>query len=921
MEDAPPLPVKEHREEFLKYVRDRDRRAIEPFIQRVPGPDGPRHPDAEEEPGQALTGRRPPQGTRAGEPAATTTHGAAQGVSATGPPPPVEGAAMDTLRRRLRLLLLTRYTVLAGLLLPGLVPLALYANPEPLYGVLVLDTPWQLFNVTWLSLLTATLILVAFRVIQVNAPDRFPDYKAALPAGPPLPAPWRWRWLALLAMSLPVPVTAAVLVHRDPSGAWAQAAFGLPVGLAAALAVALGFAFGLLLLVVLTAAQQLLLDPAVVSENLLPFESWPVFRPLKQTRVPWLYPLGDGLAWLLKRLGPGYTRQVNRPGKPVATVLAPGHAQLLLYLAIILAVYAAGFAFVVHRGQVPQEGSAFAALFYAVLVILFLTTLLAGLGFLLDYYRVPALVALLLLLVVLYRVRRTDHYYDLPPEGNPARPAADLELTELFDKKPFPRVAPEKPSPGTPDRTRTLVVVTAAGGGIQASAWTCRVLTGLDELYGADFTRSVGVISSVSGGSVGTMFYLAHGDWSGPGAPFDAAARDRVNRAARSSGLEATGWGIAFPDLVRSSAPVMDPRVDRGWAIEQAWGRLMPPLPDRPPGDLRVRDWVGPVRDGKLPAPVFNATLVETGQRLLISPVRAHPEPANATDLREFFEMFAGEGADPRVTTAARLSATFPYVSPVSRPYREEGATQTAHDYHVADGGYADNEGAFTAVDWINRLVQHYNLTANRPKRPFDRVLLIRVIPFPTPASGAAPAETDKGWLYAALGPLTTIQNVRVASQAERNSFSLGMLSRALPTPQGDTADSDARRRRDVAQAELSELRTKVSVNRMRARRGAAAAPEVPGRLRQLEATATQANQEALRDIEVVWTQFVFQPREGYITPLSWKLTASQTREIEAAWERIVKGKLPEIPNYLNEAPLQTVDHFFRRARPAGDGG
>ena len=64
-----------------------------------------------------------------------------------------------------------------------------------------------------------------------------------------------------------------------------------------------------------------------------------------------------------------------------------------------------------------------------------------------------------------------------------------------------------------------LVVVTAAGGGIQAAAWTAQVLAGLDRIYGPDFTRSVGLVSGVSGGSVGTMYYMAGGDWTATGLP------------------------------------------------------------------------------------------------------------------------------------------------------------------------------------------------------------------------------------------------------------------------------------------------------------------------------------------------------------------------------------------------------------------
>jgi hypothetical protein len=36
MADAPPLPVAEHREEFLQYVRDHDLRCVEPFYSAYP---------------------------------------------------------------------------------------------------------------------------------------------------------------------------------------------------------------------------------------------------------------------------------------------------------------------------------------------------------------------------------------------------------------------------------------------------------------------------------------------------------------------------------------------------------------------------------------------------------------------------------------------------------------------------------------------------------------------------------------------------------------------------------------------------------------------------------------------------------------------------------------------------------------------
>jgi hypothetical protein len=200
-----------------------------------------------------------------------------------------------------RLVFVARYPVLLGLMLASLAPLAVWGKPDLLRNLLVLDRPVQLFHVTWLSLLVAALVLVAFRIVQINASARFhialPDW--AIPHGP-----WRMRWLLWLGIGLAVPTFCSILTAGDPNpGGWP--ASGLWDGLLAALMVALGVGATLLILLLLTALQQYLLHPQVVAENLLPFESWAPFRHLKEARVSWLYWLGDKLAAWLDYLGPG----------------------------------------------------------------------------------------------------------------------------------------------------------------------------------------------------------------------------------------------------------------------------------------------------------------------------------------------------------------------------------------------------------------------------------------------------------------------------------------------------------------------------------------------------------------------------------------------------------------------------------------
>ncbi|HKD35940.1 MAG TPA: hypothetical protein VKB78_04040, partial [Pirellulales bacterium] len=163
---------------------------------------------------------------------------------------------------------------------------------------------------------------------------------------------------------------------------------------------------------------------------------------------------------------------------------------------------------------------------------------------------------------------------------------------------------------------------------------------------------------------------------------------------------------------------------------------------------------------------------------------------------------------------------------------------------------------------WTNQLVKRYTDPAHRP---FDRILVIRIQPFKI-SMQPAPAEAGSSWTYNVLGPLETLENVRSALHAERNDFDLNVLA---------SANSPS--------------------------------------------TTNDPNQ-----IDIVWTSFMFNPPDDYITPFSWHLTTSQKEEIHNAWKDLVsdgkqptrrhKSKAAPIRNHRSdESPLATVDQFFPR--------
>ncbi len=77
--------------------------------------------------------------------------------------------------------------------------------------------------------------------------------------------------------------------------------------------------------------------------------------------------------------------------------------------------------------------------------------------------------------------------------------------------------------------------------------------------------------------------------------------------------------------------------------------------------EATLASWAQETRSGSKPAVVFNATVMETGNRLLISRV-AIPDTA----AEQFATLYPGH--DLSVVTAVRLSSAFPYLSPMARP-------------------------------------------------------------------------------------------------------------------------------------------------------------------------------------------------------------------------------------------------------------
>ncbi len=845
-----------------------------------------------------------------------------------------------------RYLFLTRYSWLLALVLIAIVPVSQVLLPRLLANLFVFDLPEQLFHVSWISMWCAATVMETLRGTTMNAHVRFDDYRIAADRFRDAwgievvddTVQWyrnRAGWvMMLLGLAVAVGIWHRIMqacmdsTVDDPSAIWiaqvgssseeAMRAFGWKHAIS-----------GLLTTITLL---------GVLNGIMILFHERRVRRGSKN-RPAWWRATYAGLNAVL---GPGYFRTEEYDDDAASLHLAPGHLRLVLYTTTFLGWYVVNYVTATGDRPMPTEASPYVALFYALLSLLLLMYFLPGFAFFWDRYRIPVPLLILSAVLVLYTAFGTDHYYELNLTPDDATAYHPPDLTEVFDDWTFPE---------GPDGMRTLVVVDASGGGIQASAWTAQVLVGLHGVYGNGFSKSIGLISSVSGGSVGTMFYLANRTEISlspdPTTQLDEALTlntiPKIQEAARSSALEATAWGLAYPDTLRTVLPfVVDETIDRGWSIEQVWQQRMKSTSvdnlDR--GNLTLADLGRAIQKNQLPVPVFNATLMESGQRLQISPVLSPPKKRsgrendpNAPDaaiqlLKEF------PHASPLVATAARLSATFPYVTPaarasIPREFECDHTKQSAiSKYHVVDGAYVDNEGAVTSVDWIDRLLHHYQGRKNS-ERPFDRVLLVRIQAFPSnvgQASGKV-ADSASGWRTALIGPLDAMMTVRSASQTERGDLEVGLLQNVTQSRM-EVQKREAELKKVIAVSDVIGDGTSPAVTELDPNADANLSPADVARMQAMSrdntarvSAITRTVEEHVKEevrkateVEVFSVMMDFHsPNKSLGIPMSWKLTTKQKNNVDSAWESLLRGKHPQ-------QPLETLDQFFARV-PATPGG
>ncbi len=375
---------------------------------------------------------------------------------------------------------------------------------------------------------------------------------------------------------------------------------------------------------------------------------------------------------------------------------------------------------------------------YIIVILTLLTWLLGFLSFRYDNSRIPVLGFVIGFLMVLRFLVPNDHVYRIENEW---RGHKHIDSSCAVDRRVEKAVLIKDDH-----ALKRVVIIAASGGGITAAYWTSIVLEGLEKEFRESFpfNKNVVLVSGVSGGAVGLMYYLN---------TFKKEGRKKYDFVEQSgrSGLSAVSWGLAYPDLARVVLGDILGSNDRGRALERFWDREM--------GSRNtIGDWQQEVASGLRPTFLFSSTFEETGERFVLSPVRL--KQSNGDYRHDFIGVF-GEGKDIGISTAARLSATFPFVTPHARADYPKVCGH--HVYHCADGGYFDNYGVQSALDVLDDWLK-YGTVDN-----VEKIAFVEILAGERSGESEKPEAKERSFIASVSGPLKTLTEVRSTTQVARN--------------------------------------------------------------------------------------------------------------------------------------------------------
>ncbi len=297
-----------------------------------------------------------------------------------------------------------------------------------------------------------------------------------------------------------------------------------------------------------------------------------------------------------------------------------------------------------------------------------------------------------------------------------------------------------------------MIIINVSGGGTRSATWCMDVMQRADSLMGGSLMDHTVLITGASGGMIAATYFRELYLEKLQGKEINLYSKryiENVSKDLLNAILSSFAINDFFTPFQRFTLDGNRYSIDRGYAFERQLNINTDFALDK-----TLKDYERPVQEAKIPMIFFTPTITTDGRKLIITSqpvsymtwpqyIRPHRNvrDVDGVDFCRYFAKFHPE--DLRITTALRMSATFPYVLPnVYLPTRPI--------IDVMDAGIRDNYGQETSLrflhvfrDWINENT--------------SGVIFIQIRD--SHKNEVLPIEKQKGLMDMILEPLFTMQH------------------------------------------------------------------------------------------------------------------------------------------------------------------
>lgn len=366
-------------------------------------------------------------------------------------------------------------------------------------------------------------------------------------------------------------------------------------------------------------------------------------------------------------------------------------------------------------------------------------------------------------------------------------------ITEYFDAWYKERKERYRPSDNEDPRI-PLIIVLSEGGGIRAAYWSGGLLARL-QAENMEFSSHLFAINGVSGGSFGAAVFAGlvkcqkASDCKAElekkcsqDKPEEPCLQYMAGEIIGNDYLSPIVAAMSSRSLIQWIVPLPINRFDHGKVFEKKWENtwkealkntnyFSDPFLSLWEADPNVKK----NSNFEIPALFINITRVDNGMPVLVSNLTFAQRSSEYGNIIEDF--YAYSQNDIRLSTAALLSARFPYVSPAGILKIKEPVVDPAESQETArppkfrerrigfvDGGYFENTGANTAYEIYMEIARHFEKgTTTDPSRPsWDK--LKPVIVYIKNGSQTENLKNPGGTLYSQFkAPIDTLFQTRDA--------------------------------------------------------------------------------------------------------------------------------------------------------------